>query len=358
MPTDEVADVPADDTEISDDSSSLAGSTEETSTSEENAGVAQAEAAPAASPWDTFKQIPGLQGRSDEEVASSIYQALQHRQALQHQVNQFQSLTPAVSEYLSQREMYDRWRQGQAAGQPQQAAPAAAAKPEEPGWWNPPAVRDAYKQYLVKDENGREVISPDAPLEAKYALSEYQSYRAEFARKFLENPEQTLGPMVAKVAEQRAQDLLSKTLARRDEESFVSRIESENKDWLIDQSGNASREALLAQKYVEDAKRAGIQGAEPRWEYARSMVERELLLAYYQQATTSQIQPQAMPAPQQQPQGDAQAKQNMEYLRQQAMRTPARSSPGTADPRVPQPKMSFGEKLQMQLAQQGLLTNN
>jgi len=352
MPPEEAVDVPVDETEIS-------GELESPEVESPESAVTPAPEAPAAtSPWDTFKQIPGLQGRSDEEVAASIYQALQHRQALQQQVNQFQGLVPQVSEYLSKREMFDRWSQQQAAGQAQAApAPQPAAKPEEHSWWNPPKIRDAYKQYLVKDENGRDAIDPNAPLDAKHALAEYQAYRADFARKFLENPEETLAPMVAKVAEQRAQELLSRTMARRDEEAFVSRIETENKDWLLDESGRASREAVLAQKYVEDAKRYGIQGAEPRWEFAKSMVERDLLLAYYQTTNASGIpQPQGMPAPQQQPQGDAQAKQNMEYLRQQAMRTPARSSPGTADPRVPPPNMTFAEKLQMQAQSQGLTT--
>lgn len=353
MPTDEAVDIPVDDTEISTE----AEAPESEAPAESPAEAAPEQAAAPPSPWDTFKQIPGLQGRSDEEVAASIYQALQHRQALQQQVSQFQGLVPQVSEYLSKRELFDRWQQQQAAGQTQAAqAPQPAAKPEEHSWWNPPKIRDAYKQYLVKDEQGRDTIDPNAPLDAKHALAEYQAYRADFARKFLENPEETLAPMVAKVAEQRAQELLQKTMARRDEEAFVSRIESENRDWLLDENGRASREALLAQKYVEDAKRFGIQGAESRWEFARSMVERDLLLAFYQTANANGTpQPQA-PAPQQQPQGDAQARQNMEYLRQQAMRTAPRSSPGTADPRVPPAKLSFAEKLQMQAQQQGLTT--
>jgi hypothetical protein len=311
--------------------------------------------APAASPWDQFKQIPAFQGKDDAEIASSVYQALQRQQQIAHQLRQYQSIVPVASEYLSNREMYERWKQSQ--GQPaaqQAAAPAAQPTAEEQGWWNPPKIRDAYRQYLIKDEQGREVISPDAPLDARHALAEYQTYRAEFAKKFLENPEETLAPMVAKVAEQRAQQLIQSQLARRDEEQFVMQVESENQDWLRDEQGNVSREALLAQKYVEDAKRYGIQGAKPRWEFAKAMVERELLLDFYSQATSGgQVAPQA--APQQQPPVDSAARQNMEFLRQQAKRTPPRGSPGTSDPRVPKPKTTFAEKLQSQLAEEGLL---
>ena len=310
----------------------------------------------AASPWDQFKQIPAFQGKEETEIASSVYQALQRQQQLVHQLRQYQSIVPVASEYLSNREMYDRWKQSQGQQQAPSAAPSQPAPQatEEQGWWNPPKIRDAYKQYLVKDEQGREVISPDAPLDARHALAEYQTYRAEFAKKFLENPEETLAPMVARVAEQRAQQLIQSQLARRDEEQFVIQVESENQDWLRDEQGGVSKEALLAQKYVEDAKRYGIQGAKPRWEFAKAMVDRELLLDFYSQATSGGlVAPQA--APQQQPPADSAARQNMEFLRQQAKRTPPRGSPGTSDPRVPKPKTTFAEKLQSQMAEEGLL---
>lgn len=311
--------------------------------------TAEQPAAEAGSPWDTVKQLPAFAGKQDAEIAAGIQQALQREQALQHQLRQYQSILPVASDYLSNREMYERWKAGQQSPQPASAPPTA----EEQGWWNPPKIREAFKQYLVKDENGREVIAPDAPLDARHALAEYQAYRAEFAKKFLENPEETLAPMVAKVAEQRAQELIQQQLARRDEEHFVTQVEQENADWLRDENGNVSREAVLAQKYVEDAKRYGIQGARPRWEFAKAMVERELLLNFYQQAMSNM--PGQQPAPQQPNPGEAAARQNMEFLRQQAMRTPPRSSPATSDPRVPPPKLSFEEKFRSQLAQEGLI---
>jgi hypothetical protein len=312
-----------------------------------------AEQAPAESPspWDSLRQLPVFEGKSEAEIAAGIQQTLQREQALQHQLRQYQSILPVASDYLSNRELYERWKAGQQAAPQQAAAPQPTA--EQQGWWNPPKIRDAYRQYLVKDENGREVIAPDAPLDARHALAEYQAYRAEFAKKFLENPEETLAPMVAKVAEQRAQELIQQQLARRDEEHFVSQVEQENADWLRDENGNVSREAVLAQKFVEDAKRFGIQGARPRWEYAKAMVERELLLGFYQQATAGTTSQQ--PAPQQPNPGEAAARQNMEFLRQQALRTPPRSSPGTTDPRVPPPRTTFEDKFRSQLAHEGLI---
>lgn len=314
--------------------------------------------APQGSPWDAFKQIPQFQGKADEEIAMGLYQALQREHQYRQQIQQYQSIVPVASEYLTNRELYEQWKQGRMAPQagPQSAAPAQPQQaPAEEQWWNPPKVKDSYRQYLTKDEQGREVISPDAPLDARAALAEYQAYRADFAKKFLENPEETLMPMVARVAEQRAQDLIQSQLAQRDEETFVRQVEEENADWLRDENGRASREALLAQRYIEDAKRYGIQGAKPRWEFAKKMVEYDLLLNFYQQASQSPQQPPQPVAPAQQPQQSAD-RQNMEFLRQQAMRNPPRSSPGTAGPRVPpQQALTFSEKLQQQLANEGLI---
>ena len=42
-------------------------------------------------------------------------------------------------------------------------------------------IPEAYKRYLIKDESGREVIDPNAPLPARDELYEYQRYKAAAA---------------------------------------------------------------------------------------------------------------------------------------------------------------------------------
>ena len=91
-------------------------------------------------------------------------------------------MQPYAQEYLENKQAFDAWRQQQA--QMQQPVQQAPQEPEQPRWWNPPEIRESYKQYLIKDENGREVIHPDAPLDAKHSLYEYQKYKADFAQKF------------------------------------------------------------------------------------------------------------------------------------------------------------------------------
>lgn len=330
---------------------------ESTPSPEVDSSPAEGSAAPAGTGevWGAFRQLPQFQGADDRAIASRLYEALQREQSATHALQQYQSLIPVTSEYLSKKEQFEQYL----ASQQQQAQQPAATQPraEESPWWNPPKVRDAYRQYLVRDENGREIISPDAPLDARHALSEYQAYRANFAQKFLEDPQAALGPMVEKVAIERAESIVQERLGRMQEEQFVSSLEQQNADWLYDQNGNASPEGLLAQKYIQDARSLGIQGAKARWEYATRMVERDLLLSNMQRS--QQAQQYAAQAPRPVPQqavnpATAAAQKNMEFLRTQAMRTASQRTAATTDARVPSKPMTFAEKLAAQLQEQGL----
>lgn len=320
----------------------------------------QAEA-PQQDVWGAFKQLPQFQGADDRAIASRLYEALQREQSATHALQQYQSTIPVVSEYLQKKELFDAWLQqqnaertgGYSAPQQRQQQPAE----EEPSWWNPPKIREAYKQYLTKDEQGRDIIDPAAPLDARHALTEYLQHRAEFARKLLDNPQEALGPMMEKVAQQRAQDIVSQHVAQMKEESYVSSLEQQNADWLYDRNGNVSPEGLAVQKYIQDARQLGIQGAQARWDYATRMVERDLLVANLQ-TQHQQMQYQQQPAPQQMPAApspaDTKAQQNMEYLRQQAMRTASQRPAASTNARVPNKPMTFAEKLAANLQSEGL----
>lgn len=306
--------------------------------------------------WGAFRQLPQFQGSDDRAIASRLYEALQREQSATHALQQYQSIIPVASEYLSKKEQFEQWLASQQQ-QAQQQIPQPQQRVEESPWWNPPKVRDAYRQYLIRDQNGREVISEDAPLDARHALSEYQAYKANFAQKFLEDPQATLGPMVEKVAVERAESIVQERLSRMQEEQFVSSLEQQNADWLYDQNGNASPEGLLAQKYIQDARSLGIQGAKARWEYATRMVERDLLLSNVQRS--QQAQQYAAQAPRPVPQqavnpANVAAQKNMEYLRTQAMRTASQRPAAGTDARVPSKPMTFAEKLAAQLQEQGL----
>jgi len=306
--------------------------------------------------WSAFRQLPEFQGQDDRSIAQRLYEAMQREEAAARALQQYQSIVPVAQEYINNRPDYEAWKASRSQPQAPPTQDPVPAAPQEPAsWWNPPQIKDSYKRYLIRDENGREIISPDAPFDVRASLEEYQQYRAEFAQKFLENPEQALGPMVEKVAMDRAQKIVDERLERMQNESYVAGLEQENRDWLYDEKGNVSAEGIAVQKYIQDAKSLGINGAQARWDYATKMVERDLMLATIRQSQQPQQPQRPMPAPQpQQPQPTA-AQTNMDYLRQQAMRTASQRSATTTAARTPQKPMTFEERLLAAAQEEGLL---
>jgi hypothetical protein len=319
--------------------------------------------------WSKFKTLPEFQGQDDRAIASRLYQAMEREKVASKALAQYQQVLPYAQEFLSNRREFEAWKQSQAQAQQAPAAP----QPEKAKWWNPPQVREGYKRYLTKDEDGREIIDPSAPLDARHSLIEYQQYKADFARKFLENPEQALGPMVQDLAAKQAQEIFQQTMEQKDNESFVSSVEEENKDWLFDtETGNVTPEGLLVHKYIEQARETGISGPKARWDYAIAMTERDMLAQQFdqQQQYQGQVQqsaqqfmaqqaqaprPQA-PQPPAQPRQPDVAQQNMQYLRREASRNPSRSA-GTAnnDIRAPKPKMTFEQMLRDDASSRGFI---
>ena len=325
------------------------------------------EAAPEVNYWENFKGLPQFQGQSDRDIASHLYQSMEREKSASQALAQYQQVLPYAQEFLSNRNEYERWKQEQ---QNQQAQAQQAAQ-EVKKSWQPPEVKDSFRRYLTKDENGRDVIADDAPLDARQQLMEHLNYRHDFAQKFLDNPEEALGPMIQQLAQSQAQEMIQQTLDKRDNESFVNNIEEENKDWLIDsETGNVTPEGMLVHKKIDEARSLGINGPEARWNYAVAMAERDLLVQRYErqsqgeQQFTQQMQEMAaqnqQPAPQAPeqpaPQPD-QAKQNMEYLSREASRNPSRSA-GQALNNGEQPKKpsgDFNQMLKEQLASKGLI---
>lgn len=288
--------------------------------------------------YDAFKSLPEFRGADDVSIARTLYQSMQGYQQAQQQLRQYQDVMPATMEYLQNRQRYQEWLNSQQAPKPQ----------EQAKWWNPPQVKDTWKAYIVRDpETGREVIDPNAPLEAKMALQEYQTYTADFAKRFVTNPEDTLKPFIEQVAQQKAQELVQQQLGQYTAQNYVQSLEQQNADWLYDANGQVSPEGQAIQAYIEQAAQAGIASPHARWQFATSMLERDLLNLRYQQLSASP--PQAPP-----PAEPPVAQNNMQFLRERATRTPSRSG-GAAEPRAPKPKQTLEERLKSQLVKDGLI---
>jgi len=310
--------------------------------------------------WSSFRALPDFKGQDDRAIAGRLYEALEREKVATKRLQQYQQLIPYAQEYLTHRPEFEKFRsmQDQAA---RSQAPQAQQQPapQAQSWWNPPQVRESYKQYLVKDENGREVIDPSAPLDARHALYEYQKYKADFAQKFLSDPQSAIGPMVEKVATERAREIVEAQLREVSEVGYVQNLDQQNRDWLYDQQGNPTREGLMVQKYIQQASQKGYKTPQDRWEYACDMVERDLLREVLEQrsaqAQRQQFQ-QAIPAPaaEQQPAREQnQAEKDIQYLRREASRNPSRSGP-PSDPRIPSGPLTFEQRLRAQMARDGI----
>jgi hypothetical protein len=302
------------------------------------------------SPFSAFKALPEFQGQDDLTIAQNLYRAFNGYQTASQQLQQYQSVIPAASDYLRNQKEYEAWKRAQAeASQPKPA--------EKPKWWNPPAIKDTYKSYIIRDPNtGKEIISPDAPYDAQQALREYQAYTADFARKFVTDPENTLKPFIEDVAMQKAQELVQQQLGQYQTQNYISSLEQQNADWLYERDGSISREGQAIQAYIQQASEIGITSPEARWKYATGMLQRDLLNMRYQQMQQPQMAPAPQAyAPQPAPQPvDPVAQKNMQFLRERAVRTPNRSA-GSTEPRAPRQRMSFEERLKSQLATDGVI---
>ena len=302
--------------------------------------------APQPSVWDALKSLPEYSGQDDVAIARDLYQSRQGYQAAQQQLRQYQSIT---AEYARNADQFRAWQESQRAQQHQ------AAQPAKPKWWDPPQVKDTWKQYIIRDpETGREVVAPDAPIEAQAAIRDYQAYTANFAKKFVTDPEGTLKPFIEDVAMQKAQELVQQHLGQYTAQNYVQGLERQNADWLYDANGNVSPEGQAIQAYIEQAAQSGIADPQARWQYATGMLERDLLNLRYQQMQQMMAQPQMPPQAPAAPQSEPVAQQNMQFLRERATRAPSRSG-GATEPRAPRPKQSFEERLRAQLVKDGAI---
>lgn len=296
-------------------------------------------------PWEAFKSLPEFHGQDDLAIARNLYSAYNGLGEAQRQLQQYQQVVPYANEYLRNQREFEAWRQAQ----------AEAAKPkaeEKPKWWNPPSVDETLKSYIVRDpQTGKEIIDPNAPISAQEKLRAYQDYTANFARKFVTDPETTLKPFIEEVAMQKAQELVQQHLGQYQAQNYVQSLEQQNADWLYDQSGQITREGQAIQAYIQQASEIGINSPEARWKYATSMLQRDLLNMRYQQMSQQQFSP---PPMREIPPADPVAQQNMQFLRERATRTPNRSA-GTTEPRAPRQRMSFEDRLRGQLVNDGVI---
>ena len=307
-------------------------------TSEQNGGFA--------SPYDAFSALPEFQGKDPLDIARDLYRAHTSYGEAQRRLQQYQSAVgPQYQEYMRNRDAYLAWQQSQ----------QRPAEPEAPKrWFSPPEIQEGWKNYIVRDPaTGREIIDPQAPFEAQQALRNYQDYTANFARKLVTDPENTLKPFIEQVAQAKAEELVRSQINQYSTENYVADLDRQNADWLYDESGNISPYGQAIANGIEQAKQLGIQGAQARWQYATNMLKSELLeMRYQQMQAQSQLYAGAQQSQAENPESNT-ASRDINFLRERAVRTPNRSA-GSMEPRTPPQRMSFEDRLRQQLERDGV----
>ncbi len=329
---------------------------------EEAEGLEEEEEPITDSIYSAFQTIDEFKDLDQRAVAERLYRAYQQEKESATALQQYQEVMPIAQEYLANRSDYEKWKasQNQPAAQPQ--APPAPVQEKKESWWNPPKLEDKHKRFIVKDENGRDVISPDAPMDAKMAIEDHFAYRQQFADKFLTNPEEALGPMVQEMASKQAAAIVNQQMEDAARNQYVQSVEQANRDWLYDESGNVSREGELTRKAIEQAASMGISSPEARWNYALQVVEADLMRrtldaqkSQGQQTQFEEALPASAPeveAPVEEP---SQAEATLDYLRRAASRTPSRGNVQNTAPQERQRGLSFEEQLKVTAEQMGLM---
>ena len=317
--------------------------------------------------FDHFRGLPQFQGQDDRAIAGSLYQQMQKAQSAQRALAEYQRLIPHAQTYAEHKPQFEQWMAQQRAAQQVASQPP---KPEQKALWSPPEIREAYKRYLIKDEQGRDIIDPNAPPDAAHALYERQQYVANFAKDFLDNPEKTLAPFIDRVVEHRAAQIVDDKFGQISLKGYVANLEAENADWLMDQrTGQPTEQGAAVQRYIDTAQQYGISNPQAAWDFATAMTERDMLRQIMEQSQ----QPQRQAPPQQQrampqaqrpapaPQRQAPPSRD-DFYRREATRNPSRSPTPEAGP--PQSAAAgrqgpdlFTDLLRRQAEHDGLLLN-
>jgi hypothetical protein len=190
----------------------------------------------------------------------------------------------------------------QRMGQPaqQQAAPQQPGQAQNPlaKFWQPPEFQPQWEQLVTRDAQGNvNGVKPGAPVDILPKYLAYHQYRRDFADRLLSNPVEALGPMVQEMAAQQAQRIMQGQMQTYQDRTWTDSFMSQNSQWLHarDAAGNlltnhATGRPMLSPagqrfgQYVVEAERMGVGDIRQQERFARSMLQRDLLMGQQQQA--------------------------------------------------------------------------
>src|ERR1019366_7958096 len=156
---------------------------------------------------------------------------------------------------------------------------------------NPPEFNPQWNSLVRNDEKGVPTLIPGAPAEILPKFLAYQQYRQQFAEKFLSNPEKTLMPLINAPADERAREMVRREIDARQEQHYIQSFVQDNSAWLHQKDGqgqvmrNQQGQPVLSpagarfQQYVTQAESNGIANVRAQEEYARTYLQRDILIA-------------------------------------------------------------------------------
>lgn len=165
-------------------------------------------------------------------------------------------------------------------------------------FFNAPEYNAQWEQMLTRDAQGNvNGVKPGAPYDILQKYQAAQNYRRDFAEKLLSNPAEALGPMVQHMAQEQAGKLIEQHLQTYQDRTWTDNFVTQNSGWLHarDAAGNtiqnqATGKPMLSPagqrfgQYVVEAERLGVRNIQAQENYARSLLERDLLRGHQQQA--------------------------------------------------------------------------
>lgn len=306
--------------------------------------------------------------RSFRDIARGFGLDFSHHQDDDAAVRELVARYSQASQQAQQYQYQLAARQQAAQAQAQQQAAAQQAQTQKKHW-DPPEYKREWRNLLENDPitGDLRVKSGHDPSILNKTLA-YDQYVREFASNLTTNPADTLRPFIAEEARKIAQEVVRGSLGGYQEQVRADQIIQQHSAWLHQKGPDGrpvmnpatGKPALTAEgqlylHYVHQAEQQlGVRDAARQDEYARAMVQRDVLARHYQG--------QQQPAAGQAPAAAAAPQAGSPAARAAALRRPNAGGslqPNTPNGRPPQNrKATLKDRLKAAFAEQGITDAN
>lgn len=151
-----------------------------------------------------------------------------------------QATVQALAAQLRNQQRYVQLGQQAAAGQLNQPAVAQPAPAQPANPFGMPTFDPNWRNLLVQDENGNFQERPGAPMGTLQNYLAYQQQLPNALGKLLNDPAGTLGPVLEKLIQEKAQQIAQETIGSYENRQVMNNILSEIESWAIAKNADGS----------------------------------------------------------------------------------------------------------------------